>query len=84
MEVLPKSPIGKAVTYALNQWEALNRYLENGILCIDNSLSERIIKLVALGRNYVKSKIMRSALCCAMDGARRGRFHEASTQVDFT
>jgi len=50
LEVLPKSPIGKAVTYALNQWEALNRYLENGILCIDNSLSERIIKLVALGR----------------------------------
>jgi len=50
LEVLPKSPVGKAVTYALNQWEALNRYLENGILCIDNSLSERIIKLVALGR----------------------------------
>jgi len=49
-EVLPKSPIGKAVTYALNQWEALNRYLEDGILWIDNSLSERIIKLVALGR----------------------------------
>jgi hypothetical protein len=49
-EVLPKSPLGKAVTYALNQWEALNRYLENGILCIDNSLSERVIKLVALGR----------------------------------
>ncbi len=49
-EVLPKSPIGKAVTYAVNQWEALNRYLENGILSIDNSLSERVIKLVALGR----------------------------------
>jgi len=49
-EVLPKSPIGKAVTYAVNQWEALNRYVESGILCIDNSLSERVIKLVALGR----------------------------------
>ena len=49
-ELLPKSPIGKAVTYALNQWEALNRYLDNGILSIDNSLSERVIKLVALGR----------------------------------
>ncbi|MCX5644892.1 MAG: transposase [Phycisphaerae bacterium] len=49
-DVLPKSPIGKAVTYALNQWEALNRSWENGILCIDNSLSERVIKLVALGR----------------------------------
>ncbi len=49
-EVLPKSPIGKAVTYAMNQWEALNRYLENGILSIDNNVSERVIKLVALGR----------------------------------
>jgi transposase len=49
-EVLPKSPIGKAITYAVNQWEALNRYLENGILGIDNSVSERVIKLVALGR----------------------------------
>jgi transposase len=63
-EVLPKSPIGKAVTYALNQWEALNRYLENGILCIDNSLSERVIKLVALGRkNWLFSG--------SDDGARR-------------
>ncbi len=43
-EVLPKSPMGKAVTYALNQWEALHRYWENGILCIDHSLSERVSK----------------------------------------
>jgi transposase len=48
--VLPKSPLGKAVPYAWNQWEALNRYLENGILGIDNRLSERGSKLVALGR----------------------------------
>lgn len=25
----------------MNQWEALNRYLENGDLCIDNNASER-------------------------------------------
>jgi len=24
-QVLPKNPMGKAITYALNQWEALNR-----------------------------------------------------------
>ncbi len=48
--VLPKSPLKKAITYALNQWEALNVYLENGILCIDNNLAERVVKMVALGR----------------------------------
>jgi hypothetical protein len=49
-EVLPKSPMGEAVTYATNQWQALKEYLEDGMLCIDNGLAERTIKLVALGR----------------------------------
>jgi transposase len=57
-EVLPKSPMGEAVTYATNQWQALKEYLEDGMLCIDNGLAERTIKLVALGRNYVKYRIM--------------------------
>ncbi len=48
--VLPKSPIGEAITYALNQWEALNRYLEDGRLDIDNNASERAIRAVAIGR----------------------------------
>jgi transposase len=48
--VLPKSPMGKAVTYAQNQWDALLNYLEDGILSIDNNLAERVIKMVALGR----------------------------------
>jgi transposase len=48
--VLPQSPIGKAVTYALNQWEALMRYLEDGRLDIDNNASERAIRAVAIGR----------------------------------
>jgi transposase len=48
--VLPKSPLKKAITYALNQWDALNVYLEDGILCIDNNLAERVVKMVALGR----------------------------------
>jgi transposase len=47
---LPKSPLGQAVGYALNQWEALGRYLERGYLCIDNNLSERTLRAVALGR----------------------------------
>jgi len=53
-EVLPKSEIGKAVGYALNQWEALTRYVDDPILSIDNNLSERTLRMVAIGRkNYL-------------------------------
>ena len=47
---LPKSLTGKAATYTLNQWEALNRYLEDGELSIDNTASERAMRPVAIGR----------------------------------
>lgn len=50
-QALPKSPLGQALGYALNQWEALRRYLEQGYLCIDNNLSERTLRAIALGRN---------------------------------
>lgn len=52
--VLPKSPLGGAVTYALNQWDALCRYTEDGRLDIDNNRSERMLRHVAIGRkNYL-------------------------------
>jgi transposase len=50
-QALPKSPLGQAIGYALNNWEALQRYLEKGYLCIDNNLSERTLRAIALGRN---------------------------------
>ena len=50
-EVLPKGAISKAIGYAKNQWVALNRYVEDGILSIDNNLSERTLRMVAVGRN---------------------------------
>ena len=49
-QVLPKSPIATAINYALNQWEALNRYTTDGDLHIDNNLSERTLKLIGMGR----------------------------------
>ena len=49
-KVLPKSPIGEAIGYALNHWGALERYLEAGFLKIDNGASERAMKPVAIGR----------------------------------
>ena len=50
IELLPKSPIGQAVGYARGQWKALNRYIDNGDLAIDNNLSERVLRTVAIGR----------------------------------
>jgi hypothetical protein len=49
--VLPKSPLGEAVGYALSNWQALMRYTEQGYLAIDNNLAERTLRQVALGRN---------------------------------
>lgn len=49
-EVLPKSPMAEAIGYALNNWTALIRYTEAGFLAIDNNVSEREMKRVAIGR----------------------------------
>jgi transposase len=48
--ILPKSAMGKAVTYARNQWAALRRYTTDGRLTIDNNVSERTLRLQAIGR----------------------------------
>ena len=50
VEVLPKSPVGKAVAYALRQWEALTRFLDDARLDPDNNLAERTLRMVAIGR----------------------------------
>jgi len=48
--VLPKSPMGAAITYALNQWEALCVYCTDGDLDIDNNVAERALRRIAIGR----------------------------------
>jgi len=48
--VLPKSPLGEAITYAFNQWDALTVYTTDGDLAIDNNASENALRRVALGR----------------------------------
>ena len=50
-QVLPKSPMGEAITYALNQWKALKVYTTDGHLNIDNNVSERALRRIAVGRN---------------------------------
>jgi transposase len=48
--IRPKSPLGDAFGYALNQWDKLTRYLKDGRLEMDNGESERKIKPFVMGR----------------------------------
>lgn len=63
-KVRPKSPMGKAMAYALNQWPKLLVYTKHPQMQIDNNLIENTIRPVALGRkNYL--------FAGSHDGARR-------------
>jgi transposase len=49
-KVLPKSPMGQAIAYALRHWQALTRYLDDGFLDIDNNVAELMLRHIAIGR----------------------------------
>lgn len=49
-----KSDTYRAIRYVLTRWRALTRYIDDGLLEIDNSAAERALRAVALGRkNYL-------------------------------
>jgi transposase len=48
--VLPKSPLGQAINYALKNWDALEVYVTDGDLTIDNNLAENALRPIAVGR----------------------------------
>jgi transposase len=47
---LPKSPMGQAIHYALNQWPTLVGFLDHGEVEIDNNLVENAIRPTAIGK----------------------------------
>jgi transposase len=47
---LPQSPMGQAISYALNQWPTLERFLEHGDVELDNNLVENAIRPTAIGK----------------------------------
>ena len=64
---LPQSHLGKAVQYCLNQWEALNGFLLDGRLEIDNNRSERSIKPFVISRkNFLFCNTPRGARASAI------------------
>ena len=48
--VLSKSHLGKAIAYTLSQWDALNVFINDGRVEIDNNLVENAIRPTALGK----------------------------------
>jgi transposase len=77
--LLPKSALAQATTYALNQWQALCRYTQDGRLTIDNNVSERRLRDQAIGRkNWLflgndEAGPRAAVLCTILAGAKRHR-----------
>jgi transposase len=49
-DVLPKSDFAEALRYLRNHWEALNVFVHDGRIPIDNNSVEQLMKQVAMGR----------------------------------
>jgi len=49
-QVLPRSELGKACTYLLNQWTPLSAHLQHGETRLDNNLVENAIRPSAIGK----------------------------------
>ena len=47
---LPQGLLGQAIDYALKRWVALTRFVDDGVLEIDNNLIENAIRPSALGK----------------------------------
>ena len=47
---IPSSPLGKAIAYAVNQKSALEKFLHDPRINIDNNPAENVIRPIALGR----------------------------------
>ncbi len=61
--VIPKAPLGQALTYLTNQEAALRRYADDGRLSISNNAAERLLRGVAVGRkNWL--------FCGSLEGAK--------------
>jgi transposase len=66
-KVLPKSPMGQAIAYALRHWQALTRYLDDGFLAIDNNVAELTLRHIAIGRkNWLFAGSMNGARTAAI------------------
>ena len=83
-KVLPKSDFGEALRYLRNHWLALNVYVTDGRIPIDNNAVEQLMKQVALGRkawlfvSNVASGERSAKMMSLVSSARR---HDLDTRV---
>jgi hypothetical protein len=47
---LPKAKLTGAINYMLNRWDSFTRFLESGLVPLDNNIAERTLKYPILGR----------------------------------
>lgn len=66
MRISPKTKLGEAIKYALNQWPKLMRYTEDGLLSINNNRAERAVKPFVMGR---KNWMFSNTASCAQASA---------------
>ena len=65
--ILPKSKLGKAISYAINQWPKLETYLGDGRVEICNNLVENAIRPTKLGaKNWLFVGNVESGQKCAI------------------
>jgi transposase len=63
-----KSRLGEAFAYALNQWDALCYYCDDGLAEPDNNAAERALRAVCLGKKTTSSSavimVVNVVPCC--------------------
>lgn len=65
--VLPKSALGQAIKYCLNQWDKLEAFMKDSRLELDNNRAERSIKPFVIGRkNWMFTNTPRGAQASAI------------------
>jgi len=65
--VLPKSKMGRAITYMLKLWKGLTLFLEDPRIPLDNNAAERALRGVVIGRkNHYGSKSKRGTEVAAL------------------
>ena len=83
-DVLPKSDFGEALRYLRNHWPALNVYVTDGRIPIDNNSVEQLMKQVALGRKawlFVSNVASGERSAKMMSFVSSARRHDLDTRV---
>jgi transposase len=67
VEVLPRSPLGKAIAYMAGLWKGLTRFLERPKIPLDNNGTERSLRGIVVGRkNHYGSRSKRATEVAAL------------------